>query len=1349
MNNLQAVCRELDIKSSELRSILEQLPNLQDLVRSLTARCHQWRKEARESGIEDRVFHVSRTPSGSINTRDAHYEKEHSELLRLSDRWMSAAKIHHLVPNGDAHARLSYLAVAQPSDIKNSGGNGNVAGGDDDSAVRRLAQKLRQTMGPQHVGNDEDGHASDMHWKENASSQSFHVQTSSAVKRASPPSLLRGDETEVVRDVGEQAVFRTGQDVDRKIASQRVMSTLGGTLDYGRLMYELQEAEMKRQFLRDEYCSLEDGARDSSAPGDISWEVSMRVERSLQRVMMLPDANMLPSSLTQPLHSERDTAAALKAGARSSLQRRTNYSKPEMAFGRPVDRSSEIQATSKRTRPSTAPPPPPSHPMKADSLASGARNAHGGSHKDALSTSMAAARGSSNVDSVHHAKEVLNRNNIVPKLVARRMSKRPHPEPLAQIHAPSRASKDKGADARIAVVPTAHSHATTVTSEPRALLAAERKFVKDTRVWESRSGHCEDTRAWSETYAASQQSEEETEMQHDGDDEWLVAVLLVQGHAYRDANAKAHIARVLTDMIDVPADHVQVADVGVDAAAGYSQVTLQMTQGAKSELERLARDATSPLWVKLPLMSMTLAGVTFTKSNVMGSPPRHDHVSRRAAEDMQGSPQLIKDYEQVMSGIAHSMSESFDALHPELSGCSYIASVSSKHEIVDDDNEGMMPRYQEAAPEQAVSEESVVRWVENYVSHHMYARLVLDACAKRQQSADTQPPQELSRENIRPQTLSSCATRLLGAEGLQLLMEAGAEMTDAEVLSLASDALLHTAVEALTEITAEGYSHPVLRQATTLDPLRHVQQRAGSVDPKDLDDARACDADEDLDALVLRLFMRAVDLQEVEPEHRIMALPRNPLDSSNLPEPVPSHSETKAQFQHDVEHKGVRSGRDGVPRTPEGETGAQTKKEDVRGRQMQSTLVAHGVAPALASDSCVEQPLIITHAGMRADPGQPLAQQRADESPTRMSEAISAEDSGISLQATMQKIADSLQALERHITTQASPAPVVDDSTDKQHMGTSLTQSAAAGQVPQEGAQPGNDVIQLSLKHNATELAGEIARALQDHMQKESEGSSAALLVSGAMHASRTFPYQTSRGLVEGPDEQLRIVVRVKDAACGPDEALAHKPHAAPHSGDENASHNERSDVDSPSSSVMTWSERDATAVGSPTLSWVSLLARDAAVGSPLESLSSFDRDGRMVNIPYPSASSQEHTHVSATSMPKHTMQNWPQRQDADVQTMPSLHAGSAPQVRGMEYGRVAMPTNFPQSALEAAAGGKHAVPESETESEDDSSQDDADAGDSLSEGEMPAEALGLRWSMSVWSPRSSEGELPTVILAK
>jgi hypothetical protein len=50
---------------------------------------------------------------------------------------------------------------------------------------------------------------------------------------------------------------------------------------------------------------------------------------------------------------------------------------------------------------------------------------------------------------------------------------------------------------------------------------------------------------------------------------------------------------------------------------------------------------------------------------------------------------------------------------------------------------------------------------------------------------------------------------------------------------------------------------------------------------------------------------------------------------------------------------------------------------------------------------------------------------------------------------------------------------------------------------------------------------------------------------------------------------------------------------------------------------------------------------------------------------------------------------------------------------------------------------------------EEEEEEETRDIEDSLSEGEMPSDILGLPWSMGVWSPRSSEGELPALFLIK
>eukprot|EP00961_Rhodomonas_salina_P047874 642725-Rhodomonas_salina.5 len=98
------------------------------------------------------------------------------------------------------------------------------------------------------------------------------------------------------------------------------------------------------------------------------------------------------------------------------------------------------------------------------------------------------------------------------------------------------------------------------------------------------------------------------------------------------------------------------------------------------------------------------------------------------------------------------------------------------------------------APTQDMSEEGVAKLVMRYIEHHACARLLI-AAEQRPHTWVGAPKQEEAPENgdrakHDQRSYSVAAARLLGAEGMGLLVQSGADVDDEAVVAVAKEALL-------------------------------------------------------------------------------------------------------------------------------------------------------------------------------------------------------------------------------------------------------------------------------------------------------------------------------------------------------------------------------------------------------------------------------------------------------------------------------------------------------------------------------------------------------------------------------
>lgn len=560
------------------------------------------------------------------------------------------------------------------------------------------------------------------------------------------------------------------------------------------------------------------------------------------------------------------------------------------------------------------------------------------------------------------------------------------------------------------------------------------------------------------------------------------------------------------------------------------QVSIKIVGNHNVHLQTCASDATCAMWTNLPLASIALGEQTFEKYASTGLPPRDDYL---AATQRHESPELNAYYEHVSSG--HSASPGISS--SQVNGLS--------------------------------SEETLADWIQSYLSHHLYGRVLIQASSKRLPPILlTQLASECSRKE-----LSETSRLLLGSDGLQLLMHAGVEISDAEILSIASEALETAAKKAVNlpwkesaeqEKTSDFEFHPL--SLASLSPLTDSTLYPAS-------------DDRNVEALILRMFLQAVLHQEVEVAHSAMRLlgTSSSEDRDEIPEPNIVVQLTKAARPHDKENDIF------ISRPSHGTSGSE--RASSRGKS------EHGQNTVGSTDLGSEQMMVsqLDVGGEdRAFPSFKPSTLLSDVTDAVLTVACAGSPlvpskSSFPLDETVRKIADSLQAIELRMSTpqvQLPEAPL---------------QSASP-------EQPSGRLFASPVPDTAI-IAIEIALALHNHMKQDKVTAfSEEQAVAGEPEGARLLPQREH----QRDNEPKKILV--KDVSCETDAyTLSHVQGDAELTAEAVGNvvqlafeYVEADDVMSLSAVSDSLLGEDDVSAESHTLSWISLLTRDVAVGSPL-----------------------------------------------------------------------------------------------------------------------------------------------------
>ena len=730
---------------------------------------------------------------------------------------------------------------------------------------------------------------------------------------------------------------------------------------------------------------------------------------------------------------------------------------------------------------------------------------------------------------------------------------------------------------------------------------------------------------------------------------------------------------------------LKVACVGVDDLGGSSlQVSIVIEGGLDQVIQKCASDVASALWVNLPLLSISVGDTTFQKQGASGPPPRQDTL---ASWENVGAPELQADYEEVKSSM------------------------------------NMSPSSATGLPNPQNNEDALVDWVQKYLGQHLYGRVLMQTAAKN--ATPIKPPASIVVE-CAGTALSDSSTRLLGASGLQLLVNAGVQVSDAEVLSIACEALETVAKEAITASDFDTTDDRVQQHSDfdfcAAEGTTALTSEASS--PKGIDDR-------DIDALILRMFVRAVQREELEAAYSTMYLlgdmSQNYKDEIPEPTTVRVGRTTLANNSMQANNDVVDMSNEGLPKLAHGplvskpcsrvptddadkhvvKVTAASPVKSIRDAPM-SPLEKHGTTVTAAAAAAAPQSQVSSNAGA-ATPLEMASLGAASSSAAGMPA------SSFALDETVRKIAESLHLIE-------------------ERMSTVQTAGREPGVLDRRNVDAAPEVRSLAFTSQDTgSIASEIALALHQHMKLENVSSMGEEKESNMVRRfeSDREPEQEVKHQNEAPTVQ-RILV--KDVSCETDAQVIEAAGAAAGRDviqpfEEDIVQDAVESMSLASESTGAFGEEDMSAESISMVSWISLMTRDVAVGSPLQSprltlpnhgdanIVSIDDDTKDLTADQVSSKPGDDGNAgkpfggreSATSaLTVH------ETRDAQVQFSSSKQNLLVSESLRSDHDGVEMDGDMTQ-------------PMPDSDDDDDDDDDSVNEGE-LSEGEMPESLLGMEW---------------------
>ena len=293
------------------------------------------------------------------------------------------------------------------------------------------------------------------------------------------------------------------------------------------------------------------------------------------------------------------------------------------------------------------------------------------------------------------------------------------------------------------------------------------------------------------------------------------------------AVAEANFVRELSALLGVP-----TSDLGLDGRVSDlvpTRLHLELRHSKQcagdivDKVSLQAQDPTSLLWALPHLAKITSQGMIFERSAMHGSPPREDVFLEASADG--ASPQLTSHaWEEVKAPMMRVQSRGNDSIsaseafadpdsmkdRPATSPSGDVAARSRRsldfHEIagsgistpVVKHRKPVLPERVHQAVPQPRDEESVTERVLSYLSHHILAHIVTDSKFQTASSIwqDDEPLKDLAELRRERRLAGACSpfiSGLLGSEGLMLLMQAGIDVDDDDVLELAEANILEEA----------------------------------------------------------------------------------------------------------------------------------------------------------------------------------------------------------------------------------------------------------------------------------------------------------------------------------------------------------------------------------------------------------------------------------------------------------------------------------------------------------------------------------------------------------------------------
>ncbi|KAJ1490027.1 hypothetical protein T484DRAFT_1778374, partial [Baffinella frigidus] len=691
-------------------------------------------------------------------------------------------------------------------------------------------------------------------------------------------------------------------------AARRVQESLGGGFDYAGLRGDLLAVQEARNHLREAELEGEESDASAMAPGGgASANVSFGTGADLSEIRALVSSRIHDAARDLTLLHESAPAGTHPAGApaapsdghepgggalkRDVRERKGKEDKPAarpaMAFGRPVTDDRRSGPGSRLARGAGEQPAPAARPGKpAAATASATPRARAQSARAAPDATPVAARRvpeslgggeETHVAAVRPAVVGTRRTTTRPSSAA---SARPavsvtrHHPPVAP-HASSQHGHSGGArlldltnDSLLAVssfggarvVPPAVA---VVAAGRRKLLSASSASLLASRPAPRRM----EGEAWGDDRTKPRRSATTTA-------HFSATVDVHQGEW--GAESERHLALQLAAVLSVTADQISVKTIGVERSR--AQVEVRVVAGASRDALKLeqqlgasARDPSSELWAFTDMARLSVGGETFEKTVAHGSPPRQDILAPDAGRGVELSPQLAaSEWEEVAAPMEEMRETSQEVLGiaPQIVGPA-TAKASAARSISFDEAGGSssLTSGGQSATGGAWGgdEEAVVRSLMGYLTHHLMARVEVAATARGAAEEEGEGHRFAHDANV----CSPLAARILGAKGLMLLMDAGADVEDEAVVGIAAEMLEEEARRAFStfkDIAAHAHDDPPAPDPDGMDGARlfpHVRDVRTALTPfggapVGAVGGAAPRSDDELERLVLGLLLEAL-----------------------------------------------------------------------------------------------------------------------------------------------------------------------------------------------------------------------------------------------------------------------------------------------------------------------------------------------------------------------------------------------------------------------------------------------------------------------------------------------------------